>query len=114
MIQQNVIKEIYRKYRRVPKRKDDLHLHILTDVLGGLVVVRLEGGEVVIISKNPDTHDIRIDISRIHGVIEFDFHVAIVLQGSIIFIAKETGEIRMHIKEDKLTLLDRIRIFLGK
>lgn len=113
MIHRKVIDEIYRKYRKRPKNEKELHMHILTDVFGDMDILKIEGNEVIFIPKEPTDIERRLEISHIHGVIEFDRHVAIVLPASIIFITKTTGDINVHIKVERPSLLERIRLKLG-
>lgn len=113
MITQKVIDEIYRKYRRHPKKVEELHLQILSNVFGDMDIVRVDNENVVFTSSEQAEPARKIEIRRINGVIEFDRHVAIVLPASIIFITKETGAINIHIKEVRPTLMDRLHMKLG-
>lgn len=113
MITKEVIDEIYRKYRRHPKKAEELHLQILSDVFGGMDILRVDDDDVVFLPAKPTEPERKIGIKRINGVIEFDRHVAIVLHASIIFIAKETGDVTIHIKDMPLTMFDRICMKFG-
>lgn len=113
MIHHKTINELYRRYRRRPKDENDLHLNILACVSGNTGVLRREGNEIVFNARETCGKERRISIEHIHGIVSFERHVAIVLCASIIFVNKETGSVSVHIKEEKPSWFDRIRMRLG-
>ena len=100
MITKSNIDDLYRKYNRKPKILDERNLAPLMQCALSTDAIEIDGD--CIRFKNVDSTSLftSIEMQRIHAVVEFDKHIALVLPNSIIFINREDYSIHVHLKED--------------
>lgn len=103
MITNQVINEIYKKFKKPPKDKDELRLKYFTGVLGSNHNLELSAdGEELILGNLDDFNPFkRFLVRRLTGVIEFDKTVAFAFDNHIIFLDKDDSEMRVHFKPEK-------------
>lgn len=108
MITQKTIKSIYRKYQRKPTNADELNISLLFEKNLENHGIEIKDDTIVINSVEQLSPFREIPIERIHAIIGFDLHVAIVLHSSIIFLSKDSDKVDIDLKKLKPTLLDYI------
>lgn len=113
MITKQVIESIYKKYRRRPKSVDILNVGLLFDPSLEKQNIEIDDSKVVIGSLPADSPFHEIPLERIHAILDFDLHVAIVLHSSIIFLRKNSDKVDVHINFKGPSLLDRVRMALS-
>lgn len=114
MITSKTIEELYRKYRRQPKRLEDRNLSLLIDYALDTDAVELDGDMLVFTHLDASSPFHRIELERIHGVVDLDEAVAVVLPHSIIFINKKDYSTHAHIKPNPRGFLAKLRYMLEK
>lgn len=109
MITDRVIKEIYRKYSKPQNKPEDLKLKYFVDLLSPNHDIKLEDNEVIFEDQEEFSPFRRFLIRSLHGVLEFDKQVAFVFRNHILFLNKNTDEMRVHMKTyERKNLLGRI------
>lgn len=109
MITDNVIKEIYRKFKKPPRDKAELNLEYFMKILRANHAITTDGMEVVIEDLDEFNPFRRFLVRAINAVLEFDKMVAFVFNNHILFLGKEDNQLRVHIKPEKpKSLFDRI------
>lgn len=110
MITQKTIKAIYRKYRKKPESVDNLNVGLLFEDSLSKHKIEIKDGAVIINSVEPFSPFHEIPLDRIHAIIEFDLHVAIVLHSSIIFLRKNSDAVDIDLKLNGPSILDYIKM----
>lgn len=108
MITDEVIKEIYKKFSKPPKRREDLELGRFQKLLEANHSIRMDDMEVEIMDLEEFNPFRRFLIRSLTAVLEFDKMVAFVFKNHILFLGKEDDTMRVHIKPEKP------RSFLGR
>lgn len=109
MITDQVIKEIYKKFKRPPRNENDLELEKFIDILKEHHPIRVEDGEVIIGDSTDFDPFKRFLVRGIHAILEFDREVAFVFRRHILFFGKNDDEMRVHIKpEENKSIFARI------
>lgn len=109
MVDEKVIQEIYKKYRKPHKNMADLRLDYFLPLLGEHHDIENDGFEIVL--KDVDEYNPfrRFLIRSLNAVIEFDKLIAFVFNNHILFMGKEDNQLHVHIKpEEPDSLLSRI------
>lgn len=112
MITKQVIESIYKKYKRRPKSVDMLNVGLLFDPSLEAHNIFIDDKKLVIGSLPADSPFREIPLDRIHAILEFERHVAIVLHSSIIFLRKDGDKVDIHVNLKGPSLLDKIRMSL--
>lgn len=110
MITDRVIKEIYKKYNKAAKSPEDLNLKYFVDLLKPNHNIRVDKNEVIFEDQEEFSPFRRFLIRSLNGVLEFDRQVAFVFSNHILFLGKETDDMRIHMKpfEEKKSFLRRL------
>lgn len=109
MITDQVIKEIYKKFKKPPKNEDELDLPRFIEMLKPHHPMKIQDGEIIIGECTDFDPFKRFLIRGLHAVLEFDHDVAFVFRRHILFLGKENDEMRVHIKpESNRSFLSRI------
>lgn len=109
MITDEVIKEIYRKFSKPHKDVRELKLDYIAELLSEHHSLTITDDEVVINDVEDFSPFKRFLIRSLNAVLEFDKNVAFVFRGHILFLSKESPEMRIHIKpERKRSIFDRL------
>ncbi len=108
MITEQVIKEIYKKFKRAPKNIDDLRIPYFVELLKHHNLV-YENDELIVGSLEEFNPFRRLLARRLRGILEFDRHVAFVTPAHILFLGKNDNSVQVHMKPDnKGSILDRL------
>lgn len=109
MITKSVIEEVYKRYRKRPKSVDDLNVGLLFEGVHPDHCVEFVG-DCVSVGSVPEQSPFRsIPMSAIHGIVDFEGHVAVVMHSSILFLNKENAGVSVHIKPFKPSLWARLK-----
>ena len=109
MITDNVIKEIYKKFKKPPRDKAELNLDYFMTLLRENHAISSDGMEVVIEDLDEFNPFRRFLVRAINAVLEFDKMVAFVFNNHILFLGKEDNQLRVHIKPEKpRSFMDRL------
>lgn len=113
MIDNKVHEALYRKYKKLPESPDFLDMPLLFEAASKHhgVNVDMEGpvDALVLNSIEPTSPFHRIPLERIHAIVPFEEWVAIVLHSSIIYLHKNSPEVKVHLKALEPSVMDRIR-----
>lgn len=114
MVTSKVIDTLYRTYKKRPASPDELDLALLFDP-------KIEENHHV--SLTPETLSIgslpeespfhTLLLKNIHAIVEFDRELAIVLHSSILFLSKRDASVNLHIKMQKLGILQRLKSMIA-
>lgn len=109
MITDNVIKEIYKKFSKPHKNREELRLDYFMNILLKNHNVRLDDDEIILDDLEEFNPFRRFLIRSLNAVLEFDKMIAFVFRNHILFFGKDDNQMRVHIKPPKKpSLLDRI------
>lgn len=109
MINDKVIQTIYKKYSKLPVSPYDLNIGLLFSPELDCHNIAIDGDNLELGSVKPGSPFRTISLDRVHAILEFDRHVAIVLPASIIFLLKNSPSVNVHLKDLKPNFFERIR-----
>jgi hypothetical protein len=101
VITKSNIDDLYRKFRRKPRSEEARNLQLLEQCALDASDIEIDSRCIRFCNVDPGSPFATIELERIHGVVDFDRHVAIVLPSSIIFLDKEDHSVHIHIKEEE-------------
>lgn len=109
MITQEVIKEIYKKYSKPPKHREELNIPYFVELLKPYHDLQADDMEVVVGNIDESSPFKRFLIRGLHAILEFDHNVAFVFRDHILFFSKEGGQLNVNFKPmDKSNFLGRL------
>ncbi len=109
MITESVIKEIYKKFGKPHKNREDLKLDYFMDILNANHNIVFDGDEIILKDLEEFNPFRRFLIRSLTAILEFDKMIAFVFCNHILFLGKNEEQMRVHIKPlKKPSLLDRI------
>lgn len=109
MITEKVINSLYKKYKDRPESADELDIALLFENLIDTHDIAIDDEAHLIINSIPEKSPFhRINLNRIHAIVEFEHKIAIVLHSSIIFLNKKDSKSHIHIKPIKPSIMERI------
>lgn len=109
MITDQVIKEIYKEYSKPHSKPEDLHLKYFVDKLSPKHNIEISNGEVVFADQEEFSPFRRFLVRSLHGILEFDTQIAFVFRNHILFLRKDSDEMRVHMKPyEKKSLFSRL------
>lgn len=111
MVTKDVIKEIYKKYSRIPKNTDELRIPYFVQLLSNNHSIQVNDGEIIIDNLEDFNPFKRFLIRRLTGILELDRLVAFVFDNHIIFFEKNDKEMHVHFKPEKKSFWGKL---LGK
>ena len=115
MVTSKVIESLYKTYRKRPSAPDELNIGLLFDPnIQKYHQISLTPDELVIGSIPEMSPFHTILLRHIHGIVEFDRSISIVLHSSIIFLNKRDNGVNLHIKMEKPSFMDRLRGMVDK
>lgn len=109
MITRQVIEALYKKYGRMPKSEAERNLGLLRDFAAENVAVDIEDGKLLLYNIDPMSPFNEIRIDNIHGVVDFDDCIAVVMHSSIVFIMKPMPPVHVHIKMNPPTFKEKLK-----
>lgn len=98
-ITSDMINELYRRFKRQPKRLEDRNLSLLVDYALDTDALDMDGEKLVFTRMEPSSPLREIMLDKIHGVADLPGVTAVVLRNSIIFIDKDDLSTRVHVKQ---------------
>lgn len=108
MINEKVIREIYRKFSKPHNDRSELRLEHYIKMLKHHAII-LDNDEIIMSNLDEFNPFRRFLIRSINAVLEFDKMVALVFRSHIIFLSKDSDQMRIHMKpERRPNLLGRI------
>lgn len=109
MITDRVIKEIYKKYNKAVS-PEDLRLDHYIDMLAPNHHISVRGNEVIFEDQEEFSPFRRFLLRSLNAVLEFDRQVAFVFRNHILFLGKDSDEMRVHMRpcEEKQNFLQRL------
>ena len=113
MVTKKVIDSIYKSCKERPESPDELDIALLFNEVADRHAIQIDEGWLTINSIPRQSPFHRIALSRIHAILEFEDKIAIVLHSSIIFLNKEDATVDVHIRQEKPSLLDRLRYHMS-
>lgn len=109
MINEDTIKEIYKKYSRPAKDADELRIPYFVDLLSEHNPIKHNGKEIEIEKLDEFSPFKRFLVRSINAIIEFDRMIAFVFRNHIIFLGKENDSMHIHLRPEKRrNIFDRI------
>lgn len=109
MINDSVIKEIYKKFSKPHKHESDLRLDYYIPMLSQHHTIENDGFEIVLKDVDPNSPFHRFLIRSLNAVLEFDTYIAFVFKSHILFFGKEDNQLRINFHpEKKPSIFDRI------
>lgn len=109
MVNKKVIETLYKIFKDKPDSPYELDIALLFEDVADKHSLHIDEGWLTINSIPPHSPFHRIALGRIHGIIEFEDEIAIVLHSSIIFLNRHDSKSHIHIKQHKPSLIDRLR-----
>lgn len=110
MITDRVIKEIYKKYGKPAKNLDELQLERYVDMLSPQHHIKVNDKEVIFEDQEEFSPFRRFLLRSLNAVLEFDRQVAFVFRNHILFLSKDSDDMRVHMRpcEDRRNILQRL------
>lgn len=109
MIDNKTIDNIYKKYSKRPASIDQLNIPLLFEAAHEDHAIEIKGHDLIINSQEKWSPFHTIDLNRVHAILDFDKSIAIVLHSSILFISKTSADVKIHIRDVRPSLSDRLR-----
>lgn len=101
MINDQVIKEIYKKFSKPVKSQEDLKLDYYVKLLNKEHNIEINDLDVVINDLDSINPFRRFLKRSIYAILEFDNVVAFVFRSHILFFSINDNQLRVHIKPEK-------------
>lgn len=109
MVTKKVIDNLYKLCKNRPDSPDELDIALLFDEnVADKHNLQLTEEYLTINSLPVDSPFHRLAFKCIHGIIDFEEDVAIVLHSSIVFLSKKDSKVHIHIKESKQSFMEKI------
>ncbi len=110
MITDRVIKEIYKKYNKAAKNPEDLHLDHFIEMLAPYHHIRVNDKEVIFEDQEEFSPFRRFLLRGLNGILEFDRQVAFVFRNHILFLQKDSDDMRVPMRpcEERQNISSRI------
>ncbi len=111
MVTKQVIKTLYKQFKRPPKTPDELNIALLFDYAMDNHGIFIDENNLYIGSVDPSSPFATIELKRVHEIVEFEKVIAIVLPTSIVFLNKENSDVQIHLRldDDEPTMWQRIK-----
>lgn len=111
MVTKKVINTLYRQFPTPPRSVDELNISLIFEHAVENHGIFIDEDFLYIGSVDPSSPFSMIPLNRINEIVEFDSVIAIVLHSSIIFLNKTTDEVNIHVKMEKPSLWERLKMF---
>lgn len=98
MITDRVIKEIYKKYNKEVKNPQDLRLDHYIKMLAPHHHIRIDNNEVNFEDQEEFSPFRRFLLRSLYGILEFDRQIAFVFRNHILFLSKDSDDMRVHMR----------------
>ena len=114
MISKKAIESIYKQYSSVPESPDCLDIILLFEKVHPDHKIEIDEEELVINSVEQWSPFHRLPLDRIHGIVDFEETVAIVLHSSIVFLGKRVPCVNIHIKPQQPSFMEKMKSMLSR
>lgn len=109
MITDEVIKEIYKKFGKAHKNREELQLDYFIPLLQEHHHINYDDDEIIIEDLDEFNPFRRFLIRGLDAVLEFDKYIAFVFRSHILFIGRNDESLQVHMKPEKnKSWLDRL------
>lgn len=110
MVNQKVLNEIYKKYSKPPKDREDLQLDYFLELLSAHHNLRLspDGEEIVIEDLDDFSPFKRFLVRRLTTILEFQRMVAFAFDDHIVLMHKDSSDMSIHFKPVKQGFFNRL------
>lgn len=106
MINQETIKELYRKF---PQPSNNLRLELFKEGFIKHHNLLTTDNDLIINSVDKDSPFHEIPLRNIAAIEDFPDFTAIILRNSILFLNKSNNDIHVHIKMEQMSLWDKVK-----
>ena len=113
MVTKKVIDTIYKTCKRRPASPEELDIALLFEQLPLEHDIGIDGDSLITGSIPESSPFHSLPLGHIHGIIDFDDCVAVALHSSIVFLDKETDRTSVHIRQERPSIIDRLRYNLS-
>lgn len=100
MITKEVIKDIYKEYKKPQSNQEELQLPHFMKLLEPHHNLKYDGTEIIFEDMEEFNPFRRILVRNLHGIIEFDKYVAFIFPNHILFLSKRSPELHVHFKPE--------------
>lgn len=100
MITDNSIREIYKKFSRPHKKREELQLEYFIPILSKHHAIKICGDEIILEDLEEFNPFRRFLIRSLNAVLEFDKMVAFVFRSHILFLGKDNDQMRVHMRPE--------------
>ncbi len=101
MITNRVINEIYKKFANSAYRHERNRLAYFINILAPMHHITMNAEEVVFEDQDELCPFRRFLLRSLNGIVEFDKQVAFVFRNHILFLGKDSDEMRVHFRSLK-------------
>lgn len=111
MITKEVIRDIYKNYSKPNPNRDELQLPYFKNLLKEHHNLSFDDDEIIFEDMDPYDPFRRILLRNVHAILEFTKLVAFVFPNHILFLGKNSKELRIHFKpeeEEKTSIFGKI------
>lgn len=98
MITEEVIKEIYKNYKKPAKKEEDLNLPYFVEKLSAHHDISLYDDEVIVNNLEEFSPFRRFLKRGLYAVLEFDRNIAFVFKTHILFFSKKDDKLSVHFR----------------
>lgn len=108
MINEELIKEIYKKYSKPAKNVADLNLEHYKKVLKEFHPFSFDSMELVFDNIEEFNPFKRFLLRRIHAVLELDNKITFVFENQMIFVDKDSPEMHVYFRPEKKSIFGKL------
>lgn len=101
MIDDKVIREMYKRFSKPAKSLEQFDLPGMVDKLSDHHRINVSDGEMVIENLEEFNPFRRFLLRSLNGIVEFDRMIAFIFANHIVFFGKESPDIQVHFKPEK-------------
>lgn len=104
MITDDVIKEVYERFKTPPQDKSDLRIDYFLEVLSSQYIIERKKDSLIVKDLGELNPFRNVLIRAINNILEFDRFVAFVLKSHIIFFDKNQKNVNIHFRYDDMEI----------
>lgn len=109
MITDSAIKEIYKKFSKPHKHREELQLDYFIPMLSEHHAIKIDEDEIILEDLEEFNPFRRFLIRSLNAILEFDKVIAFVFRSHILFLGKEDDQMRVHMRpEPKKSFFGRL------
>lgn len=100
MITKEVIKDIYKEYKKPSENLDELRIPYFLELLKAHHNLKYDGDELIFEDMEDFNPFRRILVRNLHAILEFNKMIAFVFPNHILFLGKRSSELSVHFKPE--------------